>query len=39
MWNKICKWFEKVGTARAAAELSRLGHHDAAKKLILERSK
>lgn len=39
MWNKIYKWFEKVGTNRAAAELYRLGYRDAAKKIILERSK
>ena len=38
MWKKIMKWFEMVGTARAAAELSRQGHYDIARKLILDKN-
>lgn len=36
MINKIIAWFERVGRAKAAAELSRLGYHDAAKNLMLD---
>lgn len=39
MWNKIWKWCEMMGTARAAAELSRSGHYELAKKMILEKTK
>lgn len=35
MWNRILRWFEDVGTARAAAELARQGRHDLAQKMIL----
>jgi hypothetical protein len=34
MFNKILKWFEHIGTVRAAAELSRRGYHEAAKNLL-----
>lgn len=37
MWNKMIKWFEAVGTARAAAELARNGHYELAQKMILEK--
>jgi hypothetical protein len=36
MLKKIMNWFERVGTARAAAELSRQGHYELAKKMMLE---
>ena len=36
MWNKIFKWFEDVGTARAAAELARQGKYDLARKMMAE---
>jgi len=36
MLKKIMNWFERVGTARAAAELSRQGYHDLARKMMLE---
>jgi hypothetical protein len=35
MWTKFLKWCEDVGTARAAAELARNGHHELARKMIL----
>jgi len=35
----IYNWMERVGTARAAAELSRQGYHEQAKNLILEKFK
>lgn len=37
MWKKIMNWCEAVGTARAAAELSRQGYYDLAKKMMLEK--
>ena len=36
MWKKLMKWFEAIGTARAAAELSRQGHYDVARKLMMD---
>ena len=36
MLEKIMNWFERVGTARAAAHLARHGYPDLAKKLMLE---
>jgi hypothetical protein len=36
MWHCIANFFERVGRARAAAELARQGHHDLARKIILE---
>jgi hypothetical protein len=36
MWKKLIKWFEAVGTARAAAELARNGHYEIARKMMLE---
>lgn len=36
MWNRMMRFFERVGTARAAAELARNGHYELAKKMILE---
>lgn len=36
MLEKIFKIFERIGTARAAAELSRNGHYELAKKMMLE---
>jgi hypothetical protein len=36
MWKKFMIWCERVGTARAAAELSRQGLHKEAQKLIME---
>ena len=35
MWQKILKWFEDAGRARAAAELARQGRHDLACKIML----
>jgi hypothetical protein len=35
MWNKVIQWFENAGRARAAAEFSRQGRHDLAKKIML----
>lgn len=35
MLEKIMNWFERVGTARAAAELARHGYPELAKKLML----
>jgi hypothetical protein len=35
MYRKIVKWFEMIGTARAAAELIRQGYHKEAKKLMM----
>lgn len=34
IFNWIASFFDSVTRARAAAELSRLGHHEAAKRLI-----
>jgi hypothetical protein len=36
MFKKIMHWFEVVGTARAAAELSRQGHYTLARKLMTD---
>jgi|AntAceMinimDraft_12_1070368.scaffolds.fasta_scaffold91519_1 hypothetical protein len=36
MWNRIVKFFERMGRARAAAEFARMGRHDLAKKIMLE---
>lgn len=36
MLQKIFKLFEQIGTARAAAELSKNGHYELAKKMMLE---
>lgn len=36
IWNKIVRFFEAAGRARAAAELSRHGHYDLARKIMLE---
>lgn len=36
MFNRIMNWFERIGTARAAAELTRQGHYELAKKLMLD---
>jgi hypothetical protein len=36
MFVKITRYFEIVGKARAAAELSRMGYHQEAKKLMLK---
>ena len=35
MWNKIIRFFERAGRARAAAEFARMGRHDIAKKIML----
>jgi hypothetical protein len=35
MWNRIIKFFERTGRARAAAEFARMGRHDLAKKIML----
>ena len=34
MFKSIIDLFERVGTARAAAELARMGYHKEAKKLM-----
>ena len=34
MFTKIIAWFERIGTARAAAELARQGYHKEAKRLM-----
>jgi hypothetical protein len=36
LWNKIIKWLEYSGRARAAAELNRQGKYDIARKLMAE---
>jgi hypothetical protein len=36
MFGKITRYFELVGKARAAVELSRMGYHQEAKKLMLK---
>lgn len=36
MFTKLMNWFELVGTARAAAELSRQGRYDLARKLMTD---
>jgi hypothetical protein len=36
MFGKITRYFEVIGKARAAAELSRMGYHNEAKKLMLK---
>lgn len=36
IWNKIVKFFEAAGRARAAGEFARLGRHDLARKIMLE---
>lgn len=38
MWEKFLKWAEQVGTARASAELARLGYPDLAQKIKLEKN-
>lgn len=37
MWDKIIRWFENAGRARAAAELARQGKYDIARKLMTEK--
>jgi hypothetical protein len=34
MLDNLIKWFETIGTLRAAAELERLGYHKEAKRLM-----
>jgi hypothetical protein len=34
MFSKIVKWFEHIGTIRAASELARQGYHKEAKRLM-----
>lgn len=36
IWNKIVRFFETAGRARAAGEFARLGRYDLAKKIMLE---
>ena len=36
MWNKIIKFFERVGRAKAADEFMRMGRPDLAKKIMTE---
>ena len=38
LWTKFEKFFTVIGYSRAAAELSRNGYHDEAKKLMMELS-
>jgi hypothetical protein len=35
MWNKIIKFFERVGRAKAADELIRQGRPDLARKIMI----
>ena len=37
MWNKLLKIFENAGRCRAAAEFSRMGRPDLARKIMLEK--
>ena len=34
MFNAIIEFFEAIGKARAAATLTRMGHHELAKKVM-----
>lgn len=34
---KFTEWFEALGRARAAGELSRMGYHDYAKNLLCKK--
>lgn len=36
MFTRIIKMFERVGAARAAAELARQGYHEEAKKIMMD---
>jgi hypothetical protein len=36
LFNALFGWFERVGKARAAAELHRAGYAEEAKRLMLE---
>lgn len=39
MGRRILGIFESIGQARAAAELARMGYHEEAKRLMLQRAK
>lgn len=36
-FKKMIKIFESIGNARAAAELARMGYHEEAKKLMMDK--